>query len=62
MDYEAKKYIDQCSGDFGDFASFVSHMKLQALERGVDLLLIDSGLLYFLFLVPFSLTAHFGNR
>ncbi|KAF8306030.1 hypothetical protein DL93DRAFT_2065823 [Clavulina sp. PMI_390] len=31
------------SGDFGDFSSFVTHMKLQALERGVDLLLIDSG-------------------
>lgn len=31
------------SGDFGDFASFVQHMKTQALIRGVDLLLVDSG-------------------
>lgn len=31
------------SGDFGDFASFVSHMKLLALEKDVDLLLVDSG-------------------
>ncbi|KAI0061923.1 hypothetical protein BV25DRAFT_715601 [Artomyces pyxidatus] len=31
------------SGDFGDFASFVSHMKEIALEKGVDLLLVDSG-------------------
>ncbi|KAH9485631.1 hypothetical protein JR316_0002541 [Psilocybe cubensis] len=31
------------SGDFGDFASFVAHMKELALERDVDLLLIDSG-------------------
>ncbi|EJD40221.1 hypothetical protein AURDEDRAFT_139045 [Auricularia subglabra TFB-10046 SS5] len=31
------------SGDFGDFSSFVHHMKAQALERGVDLLLVDSG-------------------
>ncbi|PPQ78988.1 hypothetical protein CVT25_002272 [Psilocybe cyanescens] len=31
------------SGDFGDFASFVAHMKELALERDTDLLLIDSG-------------------
>ncbi|KAI0343630.1 hypothetical protein BDW22DRAFT_1328874 [Trametopsis cervina] len=31
------------SGDFGDFASFVSHMKTLALEKDVDLLLVDSG-------------------
>ncbi|KIL65228.1 hypothetical protein M378DRAFT_162158 [Amanita muscaria Koide BX008] len=31
------------SGDFGDFASFVSHMKQIAEERDVDLLLVDSG-------------------
>ncbi|KAH8112352.1 Metallo-dependent phosphatase-like protein [Phellopilus nigrolimitatus] len=31
------------SGDFGDFASFVSHMKEIALEKNVDLLLVDSG-------------------
>ncbi|KAF5365960.1 hypothetical protein D9758_006656 [Tetrapyrgos nigripes] len=31
------------SGDLGDFASFVSHMKRIALEKDVDLLLIDSG-------------------
>ncbi|TCD62703.1 hypothetical protein EIP91_006528 [Steccherinum ochraceum] len=31
------------SGDLGDFASFVSHMKQLALEKDVDLLLVDSG-------------------
>lgn len=31
------------SGDLGDLASFVTHMKAQALKRGVDLLLVDSG-------------------
>ncbi|KAF8911569.1 Metallo-dependent phosphatase-like protein [Gymnopilus junonius] len=31
------------SGTFGDFASFVAHMKEIALERDVDLLLVDSG-------------------
>ncbi|KAF8589377.1 hypothetical protein K439DRAFT_1628820 [Ramaria rubella] len=31
------------SGDFGDFASFVKHMKDEAKRRDVDLLLIDSG-------------------
>ncbi|EIM80908.1 uncharacterized protein STEHIDRAFT_150519 [Stereum hirsutum FP-91666 SS1] len=31
------------SGDFGDFASFVKHMKEIAEERDVDLLLVDSG-------------------
>ncbi|KAF8952193.1 Metallo-dependent phosphatase-like protein [Flammula alnicola] len=31
------------SGDFGDFASFVAHMKEIAIERDVDLLLVDSG-------------------
>ncbi|KAI0629441.1 Metallo-dependent phosphatase-like protein [Trametes polyzona] len=31
------------SGDFGDFASFVAHMKQLALEKDVDLLLVDSG-------------------
>jgi hypothetical protein len=31
------------SGDFGDFASFVEHMKEIAFLRGVDLLLVDSG-------------------
>ncbi|KAF9047525.1 Metallo-dependent phosphatase-like protein [Panaeolus papilionaceus] len=31
------------SGDLGDFASFVAHMKEIALEKDVDLLLVDSG-------------------
>ncbi|EIW54383.1 uncharacterized protein TRAVEDRAFT_173577 [Trametes versicolor FP-101664 SS1] len=31
------------SGDFGDFASFVAHMKQIAAEKDVDLLLVDSG-------------------
>lgn len=31
------------SGNFGDFASFVSHMKNIAEKRDVDLLLVDSG-------------------
>ncbi|KAJ8516929.1 hypothetical protein ONZ45_g5811 [Pleurotus djamor] len=31
------------SGDLGDFASFISHMKNQAIERDVDLLLVDTG-------------------
>ncbi|KAH9976377.1 Metallo-dependent phosphatase-like protein [Lactifluus volemus] len=31
------------SGDFGDFASFVAHMKEAAEEKDVDLLLVDSG-------------------
>ncbi|KZT22467.1 hypothetical protein NEOLEDRAFT_1137924 [Neolentinus lepideus HHB14362 ss-1] len=31
------------SGDFGDFASFVTHMKEIALLKDVDLLLVDSG-------------------
>ncbi|GAB1518522.1 hypothetical protein RhiTH_001582 [Rhizoctonia solani] len=31
------------SGDFGDFASFVDHMRKEADRRGVDLLVIDSG-------------------
>ncbi|RPD70195.1 hypothetical protein L226DRAFT_539048 [Lentinus tigrinus ALCF2SS1-7] len=31
------------SGDLGDFASFVTHMKQLALEKDVDLLLVDSG-------------------
>ncbi|KAI0039404.1 hypothetical protein FA95DRAFT_1585296 [Auriscalpium vulgare] len=31
------------SGDFGDFASFVAHMKELALKKNVDLLLVDSG-------------------
>ncbi|KAH8981512.1 Metallo-dependent phosphatase-like protein, partial [Lactarius hatsudake] len=31
------------SGDFGDFASFVAHMKNIADEKDVDLLLVDSG-------------------
>jgi len=31
------------SGDFGDFASFVAHMKQIASEKDVDLLLVDSG-------------------
>lgn len=31
------------SGDLGDFASFVAHMKSLALKKDVDLLLIDSG-------------------
>ncbi|KAG7444361.1 uncharacterized protein BT62DRAFT_1029301 [Guyanagaster necrorhizus] len=31
------------SGDLGDFASFVSHMKKIAVEKDVDLLLVDSG-------------------
>ena len=31
------------SADFGEFASFVAHMKQIAMERDVDLLLVDSG-------------------
>ncbi|KAK0202998.1 Metallo-dependent phosphatase-like protein [Desarmillaria ectypa] len=31
------------SGDLGDFASFVSHMKEIAVRKDVDLLLVDSG-------------------
>ncbi|SJL03469.1 related to 5^ nucleotidase [Armillaria ostoyae] len=31
------------SGDLGDFASFVSHMKEIAIRKDVDLLLVDSG-------------------
>ncbi|KAJ7940412.1 Metallo-dependent phosphatase-like protein [Mycena leptocephala] len=31
------------SADFGDFASFVAHMKELALTKDVDLLLVDSG-------------------
>ncbi|KAH9485630.1 Secreted protein [Psilocybe cubensis] len=31
------------SGTFGDFASFVTHMKELAIERDTDLLLVDSG-------------------
>ncbi|KAJ3935973.1 MAG: Metallo-dependent phosphatase-like protein [Lentinula lateritia] len=31
------------SGDLGDFASFVQHMKQLAIEKDVDLLLVDSG-------------------
>ncbi|KAJ7593465.1 Metallo-dependent phosphatase-like protein [Mycena floridula] len=31
------------SGTLGDFASFVAHMKQTALEKDVDLLLVDSG-------------------
>ncbi|CAE6443239.1 unnamed protein product [Rhizoctonia solani] len=31
------------SGDFGDFASFVEHMRNEAEKKGVDLLVVDSG-------------------
>jgi 2',3'-cyclic-nucleotide 2'-phosphodiesterase (5'-nucleotidase family) len=31
------------SGDWGDFASFVKHMRALAESKGVDLLLVDSG-------------------
>ncbi|KAG5646107.1 hypothetical protein DXG03_004346 [Asterophora parasitica] len=31
------------SGTFGDFSSFVTHMKAIALKKDVDLLLVDSG-------------------
>jgi 2',3'-cyclic-nucleotide 2'-phosphodiesterase (5'-nucleotidase family) len=31
------------SGDMGDFLSFVQHMKQMALDKDVDLLLVDSG-------------------
>ncbi|KAL6305140.1 Metallo-dependent phosphatase-like protein [Sparassis latifolia] len=31
------------SGDLGDFASFVAHMKEVAIEKDVDLLIVDSG-------------------
>ncbi|KAJ8697154.1 hypothetical protein PTI98_006952 [Pleurotus ostreatus] len=31
------------SGDLGDFASFVSHMKQSAIDRDADLLLVDTG-------------------
>ncbi|KAF8624480.1 hypothetical protein AX17_007109 [Amanita inopinata Kibby_2008] len=31
------------SGDFGDFSSFVTHMKQMAIVRDVDLLLVDTG-------------------
>ncbi|PLW47342.1 hypothetical protein PCASD_02626 [Puccinia coronata f. sp. avenae] len=31
------------SGDFGDFQSFVTRMKKKATQKGVDLLIVDSG-------------------
>ncbi|KAJ1026955.1 hypothetical protein NDA16_002248 [Ustilago loliicola] len=31
------------SGDWGDFASFVAHMRKLAKNKGIDLLLVDSG-------------------
>ena len=31
------------SGDLGDFASFVTHMRQIALKKDVDLLLVDTG-------------------
>lgn len=31
------------SGDWGDFASFVTHLRAQARHKGVDLLVVDSG-------------------
>jgi 2',3'-cyclic-nucleotide 2'-phosphodiesterase (5'-nucleotidase family) len=31
------------SGDWGDFASFVSHMRKLAKKKGVDLILVDTG-------------------
>ncbi|CAO1617587.1 unnamed protein product [Sympodiomycopsis kandeliae] len=31
------------SGDWGDFASFVAHMRRVAKQKGVDLLIVDSG-------------------
>lgn len=31
------------SGDWGDFASFVAHLRKQAASKGVDLLVVDSG-------------------
>lgn len=31
------------SGDWGDFASFVAHMRRRAKKQGVDLLVVDSG-------------------
>jgi len=31
------------SADFGDFASFLSHMREQAVHRRKDLLVVDSG-------------------
>ncbi|KAF8190783.1 Metallo-dependent phosphatase-like protein [Pholiota molesta] len=37
------KHLHIDSGDLGDFASFVTHMKQIAIERDVDLLLVDSG-------------------
>lgn len=31
------------SGDWGDFASFVYHMRREAKKKGVDLLVVDTG-------------------
>ncbi|CCO30447.1 putative protein PB2B2,06c [Rhizoctonia solani AG-1 IB] len=55
------------SGDFGDFASFVTNMKQIADKKGVDLLLVDSGQIdgqesnKFFFDVPYDVLA-IGNH
>ncbi|SPO24302.1 uncharacterized protein UTRI_03570 [Ustilago trichophora] len=42
--HQKKSYPEpNYSGDWGDFASFVSHMRKLAKKKGVDLLLVDSG-------------------
>lgn len=42
--HQKKSYPEpNYSGDWGDFASFVSHMRKLAKQKGVDLLLVDSG-------------------
>jgi len=33
----------QYSADFGDYLSFVSHLKNNAREKGVDLIVLDTG-------------------
>lgn len=45
------------SGDFGDFFSFVHWMKKKAIEKDVDLLLIDSGGEYCIYPALYSLKA-----
>nr|VWO98108.1 Uncharacterized protein [Ganoderma boninense] len=53
------------SGDLGDFSSFVTHMKQLALEKDVDLLLVDSGDLTttnrYMFDLPYDIMA-IGNH
>ena len=35
--------VPSWSGDWGDFVSFTAHMKKKALDKKVDLLVIDTG-------------------